>query len=220
MSKCPGNDIHSLYIDNELPTTYKIEYETHLVSCEHCRNQFQRYQAMRNQLSALEDLNELTGNYERLKTELRFRTNSAKGSVNQTMLFVRKFSPILVAAAVVAVFLPVISFMTKTTGTQNNFNPIYASNDSLINDLALQVSLLSQNQMKLKETLNNRGMVKNGNYYTASLTNSTIDYEAVFNSNQDKKSIPVDILRNVTPSTVISSVDSFGLERPVFLLQD
>ena len=36
MSTCPENDIHSLYLDNELPLSYREEYEAHIKSCPKC----------------------------------------------------------------------------------------------------------------------------------------------------------------------------------------
>ena len=36
MSTCPGNDIHSVYLDNELPETYVALYEAHIKSCPKC----------------------------------------------------------------------------------------------------------------------------------------------------------------------------------------
>ena len=37
MFTCPTNEIHSLYLDNELPQNYVAEYEAHIVSCEKCK---------------------------------------------------------------------------------------------------------------------------------------------------------------------------------------
>ena len=36
MSTCPSNDIHSVYLDNELPETYVALYEAHIKSCPKC----------------------------------------------------------------------------------------------------------------------------------------------------------------------------------------
>ena len=34
MSFCPSKDIHSVYLDNELPEVYKAEYEAHIAVCQ------------------------------------------------------------------------------------------------------------------------------------------------------------------------------------------
>ena len=33
MSTCPEKDIHSIYVDGELPENYIKQYESHLSSC-------------------------------------------------------------------------------------------------------------------------------------------------------------------------------------------
>lgn len=37
MSFCPSDDIHSVYLDGELPENFKLEYESHLQSCPECQ---------------------------------------------------------------------------------------------------------------------------------------------------------------------------------------
>ena len=36
MYTCPEKDIHSVYIDNELPEAYIAEYEAHVKNCPKC----------------------------------------------------------------------------------------------------------------------------------------------------------------------------------------
>ena len=36
MYSCPTDDIHSVYIDNELPQNYVSDYENHLKVCPKC----------------------------------------------------------------------------------------------------------------------------------------------------------------------------------------
>ena len=42
MSTCPENDIHSIYLDGELPEIYKAEYEAHLNNCIKCRTKLEQ----------------------------------------------------------------------------------------------------------------------------------------------------------------------------------
>ncbi len=42
MSTCPEKDIHSLYLDNELPENYRLQYEEHLTKCSECRKEYER----------------------------------------------------------------------------------------------------------------------------------------------------------------------------------
>ena len=37
MSTCPEQDMHSVYLDGELPQKYALDYESHLTSCQRCR---------------------------------------------------------------------------------------------------------------------------------------------------------------------------------------
>jgi hypothetical protein len=53
---CPDRQILSLYVDGELPSPWKEKMESHLASCEDCRSQMGKYQAVRSALaSAPED---------------------------------------------------------------------------------------------------------------------------------------------------------------------
>ena len=42
MSFCPSDDIHSVYLDGELPENFKLEYESHLQSCPECQKKLEQ----------------------------------------------------------------------------------------------------------------------------------------------------------------------------------
>ena len=46
MSFCPSKDIHSVYLDGELPENYKAEYELHVSHCEKCRKELEQLKAV------------------------------------------------------------------------------------------------------------------------------------------------------------------------------
>ena len=46
MSFCPSKDIHSIYLDNELPEIYKAEYEAHLKVCKACQKELDKLKAV------------------------------------------------------------------------------------------------------------------------------------------------------------------------------
>ena len=220
MSKCPQNDMHSLYIDNELPESYALEYEAHVATCEHCKNKQKSYISLKDSLKTLDFTSSSNGNYEKLKTELRFR-NTVSKSTNPFYEFTKKYSPLMVAATVLAILLPVFSsVMINNTDNQSQPYNLFAKNNGLVDNLALQVALANQNTEQVRQVLQNRGVSINGNFYTAAFSHPMIDYGKDFNISNKKSSMPVDLLRFVSPSTVIKSVDEFGLERPVFLLQE
>ena len=47
MSTCPTKEIHSLYLDNELPQTHKEQYEAHIAACDKCRAEYEKLRAVR-----------------------------------------------------------------------------------------------------------------------------------------------------------------------------
>jgi hypothetical protein len=42
MSFCPTKDIHSIYLDNEMPEIYKAEYESHVATCKKCQQELNK----------------------------------------------------------------------------------------------------------------------------------------------------------------------------------
>ena len=218
MSKCPHNDIHSLYFDNELPEAYKLNYEKHIETCEHCQNKLAMYKKIKASLNSLE-VSTNNGNYEKLKSELRFR-NTVSKSTNPFMDFSKKYSPMMVAAAVLAVFLPVFSFVMNGNISEKQSYDIVVANNDVIDNRALQVALANQNTTRLKQAFRSSDIISNGNFYNASFADEIIDYDSDFGISNNNDTLPLNVLLFVTPSTVINSVDSFGLERPVFLLQE
>ncbi|MBP5452686.1 MAG: zf-HC2 domain-containing protein, partial [Treponema sp.] len=47
MSTCPEKDIHSIYLDNELPAAYVADYEAHVESCPECKAQLEKLRMLR-----------------------------------------------------------------------------------------------------------------------------------------------------------------------------
>jgi anti-sigma factor RsiW len=82
MSGCPEKDLHSIYLDGEMPEKFVKEYESHLASCEKCRKELERIKSISDMLK--EDalsvkLNQdyLDQSFERLQTKMRFAKNTA-----------------------------------------------------------------------------------------------------------------------------------------------
>lgn len=48
MSICPNKDLHSVYLDNELPESYKAEYEKHVADCPKCQAELKKLKAVRS----------------------------------------------------------------------------------------------------------------------------------------------------------------------------
>ena len=78
MSFCPSKDIHSVYLDGELPENYKAEYELHISHCEKCRKELEQLKALHSLFQADSDslkLDEhfMDESFQRLQINLRLR---------------------------------------------------------------------------------------------------------------------------------------------------
>ena len=115
MSFCPSKDIHSVYLDNELPEVYKKEYEAHLEVCEKCRKELETLKALRSSLRAdaegiTPDSHYLDESYERLMVKMSYAKNVGKVSEKR---FARPayFIPLVAAAAAAfALVVPLRAF--------------------------------------------------------------------------------------------------------------
>ena len=116
MSGCPDKDIHSIYIDGELPEKYRAEYEAHVNSCEKCKIELQKMRKISELIKAdsrsvnlgdafLED------SFARLQTKLRYAKNT-KGASKKSKVAVyqnvTRWAVSFVAAAAVfaMIFIP------------------------------------------------------------------------------------------------------------------
>lgn len=113
MFTCPEKDIHSIYIDGELPENFSREYEVHIGSCEKCRAELEKVRAMRALLakdSASLDLDKdfMEKSFERLQSRMRFKKIVSQGEDKSFIVPMRRtFIPMAAAAAAVfAILLP------------------------------------------------------------------------------------------------------------------
>ena len=56
MSFCPTKDIHSIYLDNEMPEIYKAEYESHVATCKKCQQELNKLKVLHTLLSSDADV--------------------------------------------------------------------------------------------------------------------------------------------------------------------
>ena len=112
MFTCPTNEIHSLYLDNELPVSHKEQYEAHLASCEKCKAQLEKLRALRGIFA--KDSEEISldkafmdASYERLMLKMKYSKNTVKTSAPKFSSRVWKIAvPAIAAAAVLALAIP------------------------------------------------------------------------------------------------------------------
>ena len=112
MSICPSKDIHSIYLDNELPEIYKAEYEAHLKECPACHKKLESLKKLHELFSSDSkavnpDSHFLDQSFERLQLKLNYSKNTNAARSNESKL--KTFIPSFAAAAAVlimAVSLP------------------------------------------------------------------------------------------------------------------
>ena len=110
MSICPEKDIHSVYLDGELPAAYVKEYEAHLESCTECRKHLESLKLVRAVFNADKKSMEMSqkdldDSFERLQARLSFSRHT-KSNVVEFKPKVWISAAIGAVAALALVFIP------------------------------------------------------------------------------------------------------------------
>ena len=111
MSFCPSKDIHSVYLDGELPENYKAEYELHISHCEKCRKELDQLKALRSLFkSDSESLNLdqhfMDESFQRLQVKMAYSRNVGRLPQKSPFKVVSYVASGIAAAAVLALVLP------------------------------------------------------------------------------------------------------------------
>lgn len=111
MSFCPTKDIHSIYLDNEMPEIYKAEYESHVATCKKCQQELNKIKVLHTLLSSDADVVTPDSHYaeqsfERLQLKMHY-ANSAKKSNTQNRFQIKYAVSAMAAAAIFALIIPV-----------------------------------------------------------------------------------------------------------------
>lgn len=112
MSFCPTKDIHSVYLDNELPEVHKAEYEKHLSECPKCRAELAELQAVReifqkDSESITPDKQFMEDSYQRLMIKMSYNKNSVKANKKSPLVRLTYIVSAAAAAVMLALFIPV-----------------------------------------------------------------------------------------------------------------
>lgn len=129
MSTCPEKDLHSIYLDGEMPENFKREYEAHLAGCEKCRTEYLKLKRLSDILKAdsLEKNDEnryLDESFERLQTKLRYAENTShlkssdSGDAHIISSPAKWIASAVAAAAVFAVIISPAAFKNKASPLQ------------------------------------------------------------------------------------------------------
>lgn len=121
MSFCPTKDIHSVYLDNEMPEVYKAEYEEHIKNCPKCKKELESLKAIHNLLQQDSEAictkdNFMDDSYQRLMMKMSYKKNVQKAESPKRGYYGYALAGIAAAAALA--FVIPLNF-NKTNGTNN-----------------------------------------------------------------------------------------------------
>ena len=80
MSFCPTDDLHSIYLDNEMPEAHKAEYESHIKVCPECQRKLENirklHELFESDSKSIEmDDARLEKSYEKLMSRMAYTKN-------------------------------------------------------------------------------------------------------------------------------------------------
>ena len=141
MSFCPTKDIHSVYLDGELPEIYKAEYEQHIQNCEKCRKQLEQLKALRAMFKADSDSLNLDSkfmddSFQRLQIKMAYSKNVGKPPQKSPFKVISYVASGVAAAAVLALVIPAGLKGTKTTAAST----AVASNTQTVSNIVNSVT--------------------------------------------------------------------------------
>ena len=150
MSTCPTKEIHSLYLDNELPQGHKEQYEAHIAACPECKAYYEKLCAMRGIFktdsdAVSPDKKFLDASYERLMLKMKYSKNSGH-TYRKTGRTWKIVVPALAAAAVLALVIP-IGLNSGKTGvkTMSATSSIYSQIPSQVSEQISNVAFGGEN---------------------------------------------------------------------------
>ena len=156
MSTCPEQDMHSVYLDGELPQKYALDYESHLTSCQRCRDDFLKLQALSTSLKedarSIElSAQDMEDSFARLQTKLHYQ-NTVKNIQPQN---IKRFTWVVptVAAAALA-FALVLPTKTGTLApVTNQERPISIAASALTGNLSVAPSVNYQKSAFFRDSI-------------------------------------------------------------------
>ena len=110
MSFCPTDDLHSIYLDNEMPQAYKAEYESHIKDCPECQRKLENLRKLHelfdsDSQSIEMDNDRLEKSYDKLMSRMAYTKNVHKAE-RKTHSSWKYISSAAAAAMVFALIIP------------------------------------------------------------------------------------------------------------------
>ncbi len=169
MSFCPSKDIHSVYLDGELPENYKAEYESHIAHCEKCRKELEELKALHNMFKADADSLNLDDHFleesfQRLQVKMAYSKNVGKVPRKSPFRTATYVVSGLAAAAVLALVLPLGGRSNKVETVQTLVtSPLIQSVNSVSNVPITAVSASTSSSANNVAFDSGRSVVVSGN---------------------------------------------------------
>lgn len=158
MYKCPGDDLHILYIDGEMTEAFRGKYEKHILECPKCRARLAQYNALERALS--EDAERFNVNFSKEDLDKSFEHLRLKGSYARVTFGTRreggsgkKLSIAGFAAGVAAALAVVFALPGGRAGGNEELPPSPAQEESSFTPIARTRIMSPANQVTLDGTL-------------------------------------------------------------------
>lgn len=156
MYTCPTNEIHSLYLDNELPQNHKEQYETHIASCEKCKASLEKLRAIRevfakDAAAITPDEKFMDASFDRLMLKMKY--SKTAGRVYKPVNRAWKIAiPAIAAAAVLALVIPIgLGSGRRGVKTMSATSSIYSQVPAQVSEQLTSVSMGGENGFAFSE---------------------------------------------------------------------
>lgn len=111
MSICPKSEIHSIYVDNELPEPYKTKFANHLADCKKCTDIVEKYEKIHSLLDNYQTdryttQEALDESFQRLQSRMKYNRITRKANNIYDFSSFKYTIPAIAAACVLALILP------------------------------------------------------------------------------------------------------------------
>ena len=129
MSTCPENDIHSVYLDGELPEEFLQEYEAHVASCPECSKKLETLTRLKgffheDSASIVFSQKNLDDSFARLQAKMSYN-NFKKNESENTVRFLR-FKGIQYFAAGIAAAAAIVFVVPLRTSKKEVARQVFA----------------------------------------------------------------------------------------------
>ena len=198
MFTCPTNEIHSLYLDKELPQNYIAEYEAHIANCEKCKATLDKLRAVRgvfekDSQAITPDKAFIDASYERLMLKMKY--SKTAGRVYKPMGRAWKIAiPAIAAAAVLALVIPIgLGSGRRGVKTMSATSSVYSQIPPQVSEQLSSVSFGSDNSLGFNSGLQDSFVtnVSNTNSAASKLINDVEVFRPKFDD--DEKTISIRI---------------------------